>query len=163
MLIEIVPPAQTGDVGDLSAAILEGIDGALSPVGEVLHEEVSQRFETQTDPQGQPWAPLTPKTLIARARKTAGTKILIVTAMLKNSFAPRVQRDQRRVSIGPSGPAAAYAATHQFGRGGILPRPMLPVGPGGPPSAALVAEVRATIAESVRAALARYRARRGQQ
>ena len=74
MLIEIVPPAQTGDVGDLSAAILEGIDGALSPVGEVLHEEVSQRFETSTDPQGQPWAPLTPKTLIARARKTAGTR-----------------------------------------------------------------------------------------
>jgi phage virion morphogenesis protein len=164
MLIELVPPAQAGsDVGDLTAAILEGLDGALSPIGEVLHEEVSQRFETQTDPQGRPWTPLSEKTLIARARKTAGTKILIVTAMLKNSFAPRVQRDQRRVSIHAGGPAAAYAATHQFGRGNIPARPMLPVGPGGPPSAALVAEVRATIAESVRAALARYRARRGQR
>lgn len=138
------------------------MDASLAPMGEVLHEEVMQRFETQRDPQGRPWAPLSEKTLLARARRgKRGTRILIVTAMLRNSFAPRVQREQRRVSIGPSGPAAVYAATHQFGRGRIPQRAILPIGNAGPPRADLVAELRATIAESLRSALARWRASRG--
>lgn len=140
------------------------MDASLAPMGEVLHEEVMQRFETQRDPQGRPWAwtPLSKKTLLARARRgKRGTRILIVTATLRNSFAPRVQREQRRVSIGPSGPAAVYAATHQFGRGRIPQRAILPIGNAGPPRADLVAELRATIAESLRSALARWRASRG--
>lgn len=161
MLIEIVPPPPP-ITGSLSQAILEGLDASLAPLGEVLHEEVSQRFETQTDPQGRPWAPLAEKTLLMRARaRRGGTKILIVSAMLRNSFAPRIQREERRVSIGPSGPAAVYAATHQFGRGRIPARPMLPVGAAGPPRADLVLELRATIADALRAALARFRASRG--
>lgn len=121
-----------------------------------------QRFETQSDPQGRPWAPLSEKTLVARARAgKVGTKILIVSAMLRNSFAPRIQREQRRVSIGPSGPAAVYAATHQFGRGRIPQRAILPVGNAGPPRPDVVAELRATIADALRSSLARWRASRG--
>jgi phage virion morphogenesis protein len=161
MLIELEPPTPAPVLSDFAAAVISGIDGALAPMGEVLHEEVSQRFETQTDPQGRPWEPLSEKTLIARARKSRGTRILIVTAMLRNSFAPRVQPEARRVSIGPSGPAAAYAATHQFGRGRIPARPMLPIGSAGPPRPELVAELRATLADSIRAALARWRASKG--
>jgi phage virion morphogenesis protein len=161
MLIEIVPPTASPMSG-YAAAVLQGLDSSLAPMGEVLSEFVSQRFETQTDPSGRPWAPLAEKTLLARARRGfRGTKILIVSAMLRNSFAPRIQPDARRVSIGPGGPAAPYAATHQYGRGRIPARPMLPIGPGGPPPPELVAELRATVADALRSALARYRASRG--
>lgn len=161
MLIELEPPTASPMSG-YAAAVLQGLDASLAPMGEVLHEFVSQRFETQTDPQGRPWAPLAEKTLLARARRGfRGTRILIVSAMLRNSFTPRIQPDAHRVSIGPGGPAAAYAATHQFGRGRIPARPMLPVGPGGPPPPDLVAELRATVADALRSALARYRASRG--
>lgn len=162
MLIEITAPDRSPVMSDFSQAVLAGIDSALAPMGEVMLEDLQQRFETQTDPQGRPWAPLSEKTLLARARRRrGGTRILIVSAMLRNSFQPRIQREQRRVSIGPGGPAAVYAATHQFGRGRIPGRPMLPVGPGGPPRAALVQELRATLADAVRASLARWRASKG--
>jgi phage gpG-like protein len=162
MLIELEPPTPSPTLSDFAAAVISGIDGALAPMGEVLVEEVSQRFETQTDLQGRPWEPLSEKTLLARARRGfRGTRILIVSAMLRNSFAPRIQPEARRVSIGPGGPAAAYAATHQFGRGRIPARPMLPVGSAGQPRPELVAELRATLADSIRAALARWRARKG--
>lgn len=162
MLIELQSPDRRAVMSDFSQAVIAGLDAALAPLGEVLHEELMQRFETQSDPQGRPWAPLSEKTLEARARAgKIGTKILIVTAMLRNSYQPRVQRERRRVSIGPGGPAAVYAATHQFGRGRIPARPMLPVGPGGPPRAALVQELRATLADSLRASLARWRASKG--
>lgn len=158
MLIELTAPDSSPVLGSFAQAVIAGLDASLAPLGEVLLEEVSQRFETQSDPQGRPWAPLSEKTLAMRAKKSRGTRILIVTAMLKNSFAPRIQREQRRVSIGPGGPAAVYAPTHQFGRGRIPARPMLPVGAAGPPRAELVRELRATIADSLRVALARWRA-----
>lgn len=161
MLIEITPPTNQPQPGAFAQAVIAGMDTALAPMGEVLHEFVSQRFETQTTPSGQPFAPLSEKTLLARVRRGfRGTKILIVSAMLRNSYVPRIQRELRRVSIGPSGPAAAYAATHQFGRGRIPARPVLPIGPGGEPPAALVDELHATLADSLRAALARFRASR---
>lgn len=162
MLIEITPPEESPTLSDFARSVLDGIDGALAPMGEVLHEELQQRFETQTDPQGRPWAPLSDKTLELRARRGfRGTRILIVTAILRNSYVPRIAREEHRVSIGPGGAAAVYAATHQFGRGNIPARPMLPVGNAGPPRADVVAELRATLADSIRAALARWRANRG--
>lgn len=161
MLIEIVPPTASPMSG-YAAAVLQGLDDSLAPMGEVLHEFVSQRFETQTTPSGQPWAPLSEKTLAIRARRGfRGTRILIVSAMLRNSYTPRIQPEAHRVSIGPGGPAAAYAATHHYGRDRIRARPALPVGPGGSPPPALVAELRATVADALRSALARYRASRG--
>lgn len=162
MLIELTPPEQAPTLGGFAEAVTRGLDAALAPLGEVLHEEVMQRFETATAPGGQPWAPLSERTLLARARRGfAGTRILIVTAMMRNSYTPRIQREQRRVGIGPGGPAAVYAATHQFGRGRIPARPMLPIGSAGPPPAALVAELRGTLADALRASLARWRASRG--
>lgn len=163
MLIEITPPTSNpAELGAFTQALLAGMDESLAPMGEVLHEFVSQRFETQTTPSGAAFAPLSEKTLLARARRGfRGTKILIVSAMLRNSHVPRINRAARRVSIGPGGPAAPYAATHQFGRGRIPARPVLPIGPGGPPPQALVAELRATLADSLRGALARWRASRG--
>lgn len=162
MLIVLDAPRDTPSIGGYTQAVLAGLDASLAPLGEVLNEFVSQRFETQTTPSGAPFAPLAPKTLEIRARRGfVGTKILIVSAMLRNSYVPRIQREQRRVSIGPGGPAAAYAATHQFGRGRIPARPVLPIGPGGPPPQTLIAEARATVADALRASLARWRASRG--
>jgi len=162
MLIELTPPDAAPQVGSFSQAILQGLDSALAPLAEVLHEEVSQRFETGTDPSGRPWAPLSERTLLARAKRGfRGTRILIVTTILRNSYVPRIAREQRRVSIGPGGAAAVYAATHQFGRGRIPARPVLPIGNAGPPPPAMVAELRATVADALRASLARWRASRG--
>lgn len=162
MLIELTPPDAAPQVGSFSQAILQGLDSALAPLAEVLHEEVSQRFETQTDPAGRPWTPLSERTLLARAKRGfRGTRILIVTAILRNSYVPRIAREQRRVSIGPGGAAAVYAATHQLGRGRIPARPVLPIGSAGPPPPAMVAELRATVADALRASLARWRASRG--
>ena len=161
MLIEITPPEDAPTLSDFAAAVVAGIDGALAPMGEVLHEELQQCFENQRDPQGRPWAPLQEKTLEMRLKRGfRGSRILIVKQILRNSFQPRIAREERRVSIGPSGPAAIYAATHQFGRGRIPARPMLPVGTAGPPRPELVAELRATLADSIRASLARWRANR---
>lgn len=164
MLIELQSPDRRAVMSDFSQAVIAGLDAALAPLGEVLHEEVSQRFETGTDPQGRVWEEWRDRELVLKARRKrgiTGTRVLIAKAILKNSFAPRVQPEQRRVSIGPGGPAAVYAPTHQFGRGRIPARPMLPVGPGGPPRAALVQELRATLADSLRASLARWRASKG--
>ena len=162
MLIELTPPDAAPQVGSFSQAILQGLDSALAPLAEVLHEEVSQRFETAAAPSGRPWAPLSERTLLARAKRGfRGTRILIVTAILRNSYVPRIAREQRRVSIGPGGAAAVYAATHQFGRGRIPAHPVLPIGSAGPPPPAMVAELRATVADALRASLARWRASRG--
>ncbi len=162
MLIEITPPEASPTLSDFARSVLDGIDGALAPMGEVLHEELQQRFENQNDPHGNPWAPLQEKTLELRLKRGfRGGRILIVKQILRNSYVPRIAREEHRVSIGPSGAAAVYAATHQFGRGNIPARPMLPIGNAGPPRADVVAELRATLADSIRAALARWRANRG--
>ena len=133
---------------------------ALNPIGEVLKEEVEERFQTQSDPNGKPWRPLAEKTLIARARKTRANRILIVSAMLKNSFAYRLDRPKLRVTIAPGGPAAIYAPTHQFGRGNIPARPMLPDGASVPQR--LVDEVKATVEDSLKLELSRFLGVRGQ-
>lgn len=161
MFIELVQVDEGGPIEGYGEAINEGFAAALDPIAEVLYEFVSQRFETQTDPHGTAWAPLSEKTLEARVRRGfSGTKILIVSAALRLSYTPRIQREQLRVAIGPGGPAAAYAATHQFGRGRIPARPVLPIGNAGPAPAALTEEVRATIQDAVRAALLRWQSRR---
>lgn len=159
MFIEL-EPVSNGGIDGYADALNEGLAAALDPIAEVLYEFVSQRFETQTDPHGAAWPALSERTLEARMRRGfAGTKILIVTAALRLSYQPRTQREQLRVAIGPSGPSVAYAATHQFGRGRIPPRPALPIGDAGPPPQALTDEIRATIADAVRASLLRWQSR----
>lgn len=159
MFIELVAP-QAQQPPDFAAIVTDALQKSLNPIGEVLKEEVEQRFETQTDPNGRPWRPLAEKTLIARARKTRANRILIVTAMLKNSFAYRVDRPNLRVTIATGGPAAIYAATHQFGRGNIPARPMLPT-TGSVPQR-LIDEAKGTVEDSLQREFSRFLGPRGQ-
>lgn len=154
MFIEVNPKTQKRTPA-FAAALNKGIQDSLAPMGEALKEAIDQTFELQRDPYGRPWAPLSEKTLIARARKTRANKILIVSAMLKNSFAYRVERGARRVKIAPGGPAAVYASTHQFGRGNIPKRQMVPDAENVPQ--ALMDELKATVADSIRRAFAAAR------
>lgn len=85
-------------------------------------------FDTNTDPSGKPWRPLSPVTIERRRKKRKSTKrsvgftaqILRDTGMLRLSVSPGgVNGAVRRVSpFGFAiGSALVYASTHQFGQG----------------------------------------------
>lgn len=149
------------------AAAFARSDEWLKPLGELLREEVEQRFQQQSDPWGAAWAPQSPTTVKLRQREGKPGRILIKDRYLANSFAWRVQRSPTpMVIIFSGGPAAAYAAAQQFGnpnnrmfgkaRAPIPARAMLPIRPGGKVDipARLLAEIRAELEAAVRAAFA---------
>ncbi len=158
MFIELVPPTNAPSAQEFGDVVMDALQRSLNPIAEVLKEEVDQRFETQSDPTGRAWAPLKEKTLLARARRTRANRILIVTSMLRNSFATAVDRARLRVTIAPGGPAAIYAPTQQFGRGPIPARAMLPDGRSVPRRT--VDEIKATVEDAFKLAFAQFRARR---
>lgn len=144
-------------------------DDWLKPLGELLREEVEQRFQTQTDPWGAAWTPHSAVTIALRLREGKPGRILLKDRYLANSFSYRVERSPRpRVIISSGGPAAPYAAAQQFGNPrnrmfGKAPAPiparaMLPLRPGGrfdmPPR--LLAEIRAELLEAIKLAAQRY-------
>lgn len=158
MFVELVPPATASAPTDFGDIVMQSLQASLAPIAEVLKEEVEQRFETQSDPTGRAWAPLAEKTLIARAKRTRANRILIVTGMLKNSFATAIDRQRLRVTIAPGGPAAIYAPTQQFGRGNIPARAMLPDGRSVPQRT--IDEIKATVADAFKLVFARVNGRR---
>ena len=98
--------------------------GALAPtlrtIGEHMLDTTRARFDTQTTPDGAPWAPLDPRT--ARRKKKNADKILTEEGELRGSLAYRVGSDELLV-----GSPEKYAATHQFGDASrnIAARPFL--------------------------------------
>ncbi|MCX8016390.1 MAG: phage virion morphogenesis protein [Rhodocyclaceae bacterium] len=110
---------------------------AMREIAMELEARALTRFETERDPAGRPWQPLSPVTL---ARKKGRGGILYQTGDLRGSITSRAGRDFAEVGAGGNVP---YAATHQFGakkgqfgqgkRGGKIPwgdipaRPFLPV------------------------------------
>ena len=120
-------------VRGISEAIrdLDDVQGRLNdmrPVMEVIGEDikafVDDRFETSTDPTGQPWRPLKPATIKRRRGSTA--RPLIDTANLRNSIAARP--GARSVRIGTVVP---YAPVHQMGGRHVPQRRFLPFAPDG--------------------------------
>ncbi len=93
---------------------------ALVEIGEYLLESTEQRFSDQADPEGRPWAPLSPA-YQARKKKRKDL-ILVLNGYLADFQAPQVSDDE--VSVGTN---LVYAATHQFGRpeANIPARPFL--------------------------------------
>lgn len=112
------------------AQLLDRLDqpaAALREIGEVLTASTQQRFATQTDPAGQPWAPNTPATL---ARKRT-LRILTEHGFLGDTIRYQLAADGRSVAVGSG---LVYAAMQQFGGtksmwphlwGDIPPRPFL--------------------------------------
>lgn len=122
---------------------------ALREIGEVLTASTKDRFGSETDPEGRPWAPNSPVTLArhlgrtkgnytkagglsARGRKRlAGKRILTQHGYLGDTIHPQLEGGGKGVAVGS---AQIYAAMQQFGGsksqfpnlwGDIPPRPFL--------------------------------------
>lgn len=111
-------------------------------IGEELTESAKARFDTQRDPDGSAWEPLSARYVSSkRKRKSRGRDlILTLTGAMRRTM--RYQADSHAVAIGTN---RIYAATQQFGRGRIPPRPFLGIS----------TEDRATILDLVEEHLAR--------
>ena len=92
----------------------QGLDTTtlMDRLGAYFQESSQQRFTTQTDPQGQAWAPLSPGYL-KRKRKNTGL-ILTLNAYLRRGIHYQVQ-DKTTVVWGSN---SVYAAIHNLGGGG---------------------------------------------
>jgi len=103
----------------LSRSVLD-LRPAFRDAGEALLNSHRQRFTDQRDPDGKPWAPLSPA---YRARKTRNKDlILVLRGYLKDTLRPQVS--STRLELGTD---RVYGATHQFGdpKRNIPARPFL--------------------------------------
>lgn len=103
-------------------SLAEGVSdtSTLMPrLGEYLLRSTKERFKTQTDPDGGPWAALAPRT-VARKRKNP-SKVLTESGLLRSKLQYQLV-GKSAVEVGSN---LIYAATHQYGRGGIPARPFL--------------------------------------
>jgi len=135
-------------LADVSAALrrierrTSDLTDVMDEIGGALVANAHMRFEDERGPDGVPWAAPAPAT--ARAKAKAGKERILtfdgyLRASLTHTPAPR------QVEVGEG---LVYAATHQFGRGAIPPRPSLPI-------PALGADDEDAVREIVRAALTR--------
>lgn len=98
--------------------------GDLRPVfrdiGEALLNSTRERFNTQTAPDGSPWAQLSPD--YKKRKKKHADLILTLNGYLRGTLGYSATKDELRV-----GTPMIYGAAHQFGRPEInLPaRPFL--------------------------------------
>lgn len=74
--------------------------------GEYQLGEVENRFESESDPDGQPWVDLAPSTW----KRKKNNKILTETTRLRGSFS--YDADDNSLSLGTP---VSYAAVHEFG------------------------------------------------
>lgn len=81
--------------------------GGLKIVGEALLREQNRRFQTQSDPQGKPWAKLKPLTVLLRG---SSRPILRRSGNLMRSGAWQVSGLTLRIGLN-----TVYAAAQQFG------------------------------------------------
>lgn len=83
-------------------------EGGLKLIGVALLKEQNRRFDTQSDPDGKPWAKLAPLTVALRGGKTG--PILRRSGQLKRSGAWRLSGSSLRVGVN-----TPYAAVQNFG------------------------------------------------
>lgn len=123
-----------------------------SAVGEVLVEDIEQRFQTESDPWGAAWAALAPSTVRMRIKRGRAGKILQVTRNLANSKFWRLQGKRLVIGMG-----AAYAKYHQLGTNRMPARPMMPFRSGGAVDMPqrLLREIRETVYDAIRLAINR--------
>jgi phage virion morphogenesis protein len=106
---------KTEGAEDIRAALarMEQRGQQLTPVfadiGEFLQLVHDERFRKQTSPEGDPWAPLSPKYL-ARKKKNKN-RILVLNDVLAGTL--HYQTTAESLMFGTD---QVYGATHQFGR-----------------------------------------------
>lgn len=95
----------------------EAMPLALEQIGEYLLRSTRDRAELQIDPEGDPWAPLSPRYAKWKEKKRPGVPILKFDFhMLGDQLSWQIVGDELFV-----GTNAVYGATHQFGREVTLP------------------------------------------
>lgn len=115
----------TSELDRLQASVRLLADGVrdtstLMPrLGKYLLRSTQERFKTQTDPDGSPWEALKPRTLARKKRNK--DKVLTLRGLLRSKLQYQVT-GPGKVEVGSN---LIYAATHQYGRGGIPARPFL--------------------------------------
>jgi phage virion morphogenesis protein len=101
----------------------DGRELMLEDMGEYMLKSTRDHAALEQDPQGHPWAPLSPRYARRKAKKRPGAPILVLdNHMLGDMLAYQVSKEVLYV-----GTAAIWGATHEFGRGGIPARPFLGV------------------------------------
>lgn len=80
----------------------------LRDIGEALLHSTQDRFTSQTDPEGNAWAPLSPR--YQRRKKYNASKILTLNGIMRGQLT--FQESDTDVAIGSN---LRYAARHQFG------------------------------------------------
>jgi phage virion morphogenesis protein len=99
---------------------------AMQDIGEYLLLSTRQNFDTEADPEGRKWTPLSPRYAKAKAKKKSALRgILTLKGSLRDTIAYDAGKDAVRV-----GSNRIYAPIHQLGgklkRGGMMPaRPFL--------------------------------------
>ena len=118
----------------LDSLVRDGRDATplMRDIGEHLLNTTRDRFDSQTDPDGNPWAPLSDDT--KRRKKRNADKILTRDGDLRGNLAYRTGRDAVEI-----GSPSIYAGTHQHGalkgafgttsRGGPIPWGDIPARP----------------------------------
>lgn len=93
--------------GDMPAAMLE--------ISEYLHERTRDHFDNEQEPDGTPWATLSPETLERKQKQGVSVNKILhgETLHLRDTIFPFHSADEAGVSTGPG--TKAYAATQQFG------------------------------------------------
>lgn len=106
---------ETGPLRDVLARLLQydraGLNETLARIGRRLVETTRERAGRQVDPDGHPWAPLTPRYLARKKRKRPNAPILrLDNHLLGDQLSSQVLGDE--VFVGTN---AVYGAIHQFG------------------------------------------------
>jgi phage virion morphogenesis protein len=96
---------------------------AMEAIGQYVVGLVDLSFRDEQSPWNDGWQELSKATL--RQRRGSSAQILSDTKRLANSINYRASDDS--VTVGTDD--VEYAATHQFGRGGVPARPYMPIDP----------------------------------
>ncbi|TAM72316.1 phage virion morphogenesis protein [bacterium] len=98
----------------------------LSHVGEYMLGSTRDRAETQRGPDGQRWAPLSPRYARRKAKRRPGLPILRYDGNMLGAWLAWQLIDDIAVDIGTG---AKYGARQLFGGGGVPPRVWLGTSP----------------------------------
>ena len=111
------------------------ISDMMEGVAQLMLRRTQQRFDRQVDPEGNPWAPLAPSTLVRRRKGYAGKPPLVRTGALRGAIAiikggtgSVFTNTGAGFRIGVQNPdIAAYAAVQSRGSRHVPARPFLGV------------------------------------
>jgi phage virion morphogenesis protein len=91
------------------------LPAAMLEISEYLHERSRDHFDNEAEPDGTPWATLSPETLERKQKRGVSVNKILhgETLNLRDTIFPFHSADEAGISTGSG--TKAYAATQQFG------------------------------------------------